>query len=109
MHSDGCITAIYPHLVEIGVDALNSQIFCMDMDELAKIAKGKMTFWGEIDRQHVMPSTDTQDAIDAVNKVASKLYDPSGGIIAQFEIGPGTNIENAFAVHEQWQKIAQQA
>jgi uroporphyrinogen decarboxylase len=105
MHSDGYITAIYPHLVEIGVDAINSQLFCMDMRELAQIAKGKITFWGEIDRQHVMPSDDTQDAIDAVNKVASMLYDPAGGVIAQFEIGPGTNIDNAFAVYRQWGAI----
>ncbi|MFI4911075.1 MAG: uroporphyrinogen decarboxylase family protein [Sedimentisphaeraceae bacterium JB056] len=107
MHSDGCITAIYPHLIEIGVDAVNSQLFCMDMDELAKIAKGKITFWGEIDRQHVMPSDNVQDAIDAVDKVASFLYQPSGGVIAQFEVGPGTNIENAFAVHRRWQQIAE--
>lgn len=105
MHSDGCITAIYPHLIEIGVDAVNSQLFCMDLDELAKIAKGKITFWGEIDRQHVMPSSNRQDAKDAVLKVAEKLYDPSGGIIAQFELGPGCNIENAFAVYQQWQQV----
>jgi uroporphyrinogen decarboxylase len=105
MHSDGHITAIYPDLVEIGVDAVNSQLFCMDMAEIASIAKGKITFWGEIDRQHVMPALDTKQAEQAVEEVAKLLYSPEGGIIAQFEISPGSNIQNAFAIHKQWQKI----
>ncbi|MDA0322938.1 MAG: hypothetical protein O2923_09520 [Verrucomicrobia bacterium] len=32
MHSDGHILEIYPDLVEIGIDAVNSQIFCMGID-----------------------------------------------------------------------------
>ncbi|RLF03727.1 MAG: methyltransferase [Thermoprotei archaeon] len=105
MHSDGNITEIYDDLIEIGIDAINSQIFCMDMEEIAKKAKGKITFWGEIDRQHVLPSPDKQMVIDAVKKVAENLYDPAGGIIAQFEIGPGAIPENAFTILEEWEKI----
>lgn len=44
MHSDGFIVDIYPDLVEIGVDALNSQIFCMGVDRLVPFA-GRITFW----------------------------------------------------------------
>ena len=36
-HSDGNISAIYPDLIEIGVDALNSQLFCMDLEELGRL------------------------------------------------------------------------
>ncbi len=53
MHSDGHILAIYPDLVEIGIDAVNSQIFCMGVEKLAPFA-GRITFWGEIDRQHLL-------------------------------------------------------
>ncbi len=106
MHSDGWITSIYPHLIEVGVDAINSQLFCMDMNELAAIAKGKITFWGEIDRQHILPSPDVEDAVEAVNKLKETLYDDAGGVIDQFEISPGSNIENAFAIHKQWQKVS---
>jgi uroporphyrinogen-III decarboxylase len=105
MHSDGCISEIYPHLIEVGVDAINSQIFCMDMDELAKTAKGKITFWGEIDRQHILPSDDINEVRNAVAKVVDKLYDHSGGIIAQLEFGPGTRPENVNAVFEEWDKV----
>ncbi len=41
MHSDGHILAIYPDLVEIGVDALNSQIFCMGVEQLAPFAPAR--------------------------------------------------------------------
>ena len=105
MHSDGCITKIYKDLIEVGVDAVNSQLFCMDMEEIAEIAKGKITFWGEIDRQHVIPAKDTQIGREAVRKVSKHLYSPKGGIIAQFELGPGANPAMAFAIMDEWEKI----
>jgi len=109
MHSDGYILDIYEDLIEIGVDAINSQLFCMDIEEIGKRFKGKITFWGEIDRQHVLPSSDPQVGRDAVRKVARHLYDPSGGIIAQFEFGVGANPETAIAVFEEWEKVEQEA
>ncbi len=102
MHSDGFIQDIYEDLIEIGVDALNSQLFCMDLEVLEKNAKGKITFWGEIDRQYVLPSKNPQDGRDAVRKVAKHLYDPRGGIIAQLEFGAGANPETVLAVFEEW-------
>lgn len=107
MHSDGNITAIYPDLIELGVNALNSQLFCMDMAALAALAKGKLTFWGEIDRQHVMNAAEPQAGRDAVRKVATHLYSPAGGIIAQFELADDSNLEVATAVLDEWEKVAQ--
>jgi len=105
MHSDGFIEDIYPDLIEIGVDALNSQLFCMDMSVLEKMAKGKITFWGEIDRQHILPSKNPQDGRDAVRKVARHLYDPKGGIIIQMEFGAGANPGTVLAVYEEWERV----
>lgn len=105
MHSDGCILEIYQDLADVGLNAINSQIFCMDMAEIADKVKGRLTFWGEIDRQHILCSTNTQDAVDAVEKVKKNLYNPSGGVIAQFEFGPGTNPEIATAIFEAWDKV----
>ena len=51
MHSDGCIADIVPDLVDLGLDALNSQLFVMDIEDLGEKFAGKITFWGEIDRQ----------------------------------------------------------
>jgi len=108
MHSDGNILSIYEDLIEIGVDALNSQLFCMDMEELATRAKGRITFWGEIDRQHVLISPDPQEGRDAVRTVARHLYDPAGGIIAQFELGAGANPATAMAIFEEWEIIQEE-
>lgn len=105
MHSDGNIQEIYSDLIEIGVDAINSQLFCMDMETLSKTAKGKITFWGEIDRQHILPSKNSELGRAAVREVAKYLYDPSGGIIAQFEFGAGANPQTALAIFDEWSKI----
>jgi len=105
MHSDGHISEIYEDLVEVGVDAINSQLFCMDMEDLEKRVKGKITFWGEIDRQHILPSKNPQDGRDAVKKVVKNLHDPKGGIIAQLEFGVGANPETVYAVFDEWEKI----
>lgn len=109
MHSDGCISSVYEDLVEVGVDAQNSQLFVMDMEDLSKRVKGKITFWGEIDRQHIMPSEDPQVVRDAVRTVAKNLYDPRGGIIAQFEFGPGVHPDNAMVVFDEWDRIQEEA
>ena len=109
MHSDGCITEIFEDIVELSVDAINSQLFTMDLAELATKAKGKLTFWGEIDRQHILPSQDAQAGRDAVRQVAAFLYDVSGGIIAQFEFGAGANPKTALVIFDEWEKIEKEA
>lgn len=108
MHSDGYIREVYPDLVEIGVNALNSQVFCMDMPELARIAKGKMTFWGEIDRQHVLTAADPEVGRKAVREFCRHFYDPAGGVIAQFEFGAGANPATALALFDEWDKVAKE-
>ena len=108
MHSDGMIAEIYDDLIEIGVNALNSQLFCMDMADLRRRAKGRITFWGEIDRQHVLSAADPQEGRAAVRQVAEALYDPSGGIIAQFELGPGGNPAVAEAIFDEWELVGQE-
>ena len=105
MHSDGWIESIYPDLVEIGLDAVNSQLFVMDMEYLAKVAKGKLTFWGEMDRQHVLTARDPQVGRDAVRKVAKHFYDPRGGYVNCFEAGLGSNPATIIAICEEWDEI----
>jgi hypothetical protein len=105
MHSDGFIEEIYPDLVEIGVTALNSQLFIMDFDRLSAY-KGKITFWGELDRQHLLTSGDAGAMRAAVRKVADALYDPRGGVIAQFELGPGSHPDAGRNAFQAWDEIA---
>lgn len=100
MHSDGNTLQIIPHLIEMGLDALNAQIFCMDIKELEKFA-GKITFWGEIDRQFILPFGNESDVEEAVKKVKKHLW-RNGGCIAQCEFGPGAKPENVSKVFETW-------
>ncbi|MCC6442866.1 MAG: methyltransferase [Armatimonadetes bacterium] len=109
MHSDGHISEIYEDLVEIGVDAINSQLFCMDMADLSHRFKGKIAFWGEIDRQHVIPSPDPQMGRNAVREVARHFYDPAGGVIAQFEFSAGGNPDTVLAIFEEWEAVQAEA
>lgn len=103
-HSDGVITDIIPDLIEIGIDALNSQIFCMGIKELGDRFRGKITFWGEIDRQQLLPRGSREDIEQAVKEVWEYLYE-NGGIIAQCEFGPGARPENVIAVFDTWDWI----
>lgn len=103
-HTDGFIEAIYPDLVEIGIDAVNSQLFCMDIEGLANRFGDRITFWGEIDRQFVLPFGTPEQVRAAVDRVARATTGKRGrtGVIAQCEWGVKDPYENIAAVFDQW-------
>jgi uroporphyrinogen decarboxylase len=103
LHSDGYIVDIYPDLIELGVDALNSQLFCMGIERLAPFA-GKITFWGEIDRQHLLPHGTTADIDHAVRAVHHALW-KNGGCIAGCEFGPDARPANVRQVFASWNAV----
>ena len=55
-------------------------------------------------RQHVLSSPDPRAGREAVRRVAKHLHDPRGGVIAQFEFGPGSHPATARAI-EEWELI----
>jgi uroporphyrinogen-III decarboxylase len=99
MHSDGYIMDIIPDLAELGLDALNCQIFCMGPENLAKF-RGKITFWGEMDRQHILPNGTPEDVARAAKAVYENLWE-NGGCIAQCEFADAKP-ENVDALFEAW-------
>ena len=101
-HTDGHTEAVFGDFVEVGIDAINSQLFTMNIEELARKYKGKITFWGEIDRQHVLPFGDTEEVRQAVTRVRQALDAGTGGVIAQCEWGKANPQENIDAVFEAW-------
>ena len=105
MHSDGNIMDIIPDLIDAGVSALNAQIFCMGVEELGERYRGKLTFWGEIDRQNLLPHGSRQDIRQAVYEVWLHLYQ-DGGVIGQCEFGLEADPENVFTVYETWDALS---
>lgn len=101
-HSDGHTLDVIPDLIEVGVDALNTQIFCMDIEELGRRFKGQVTFWGEISRQDILPFGTVEEVREAVRRVRRAFDDGSGGVIAQCEWGVRDPQENIEAVFETW-------
>jgi uroporphyrinogen decarboxylase len=104
MHSDGYILDIIPDLIELGLDALNSQLFCMGVENLGRQFRGKITFWGEIDRQYLLPFGRQEEIIQAVREVQARLS-RQGGVIAQCEFGAGAKPENVALVFETWNQF----
>jgi uroporphyrinogen-III decarboxylase len=106
MHSDGHITEIIPDLIEVGIDSLNAQIFCMGVEELGRRFKGKITFWGEIDRQYLLVQGTEAEIEAAVQSVWRHMF-ASGGVIAQCEFGLEARPENVRAVFATWDRLSQ--
>ncbi len=104
MHSDGYILDILPDLIEIGVNVINSQLFCMPIEEIGQRCKGKIAFWGEIDRQYVLPTGTVREVEQAVERVHQNLWQ-NGGCIAQFEWTAETPPANAEAVYATWDRL----
>jgi len=100
MHSDGYTLDILPHLIEMGVDAVNLQIFCIGLENLHEY-RGKVTFWGEMDRQWILPYGTAEQVESAVRSAYHTLW-ANGGCIAQCEFGPGAKPRNVEAVLKAW-------
>ena len=105
-HSDGYISDIIPDLIEIGVNSLNAQIFCMGVENLGPKFRGRITFWGEIDRQYLLSQGSPDETARAVRDVRRQLY-ADGGVIAQCEFGAGARPENVEAVFRTWSLLDQ--
>lgn len=103
MHSDGYTLDIIPRLIDLGLDAMNAQIFCIGPEKLTPY-RGKLAFWGEVDRQHLLPNGSVCDIENAVRAIYDNLW-VGGGCIAQCEFGPGARPENVRAVFSEWDNL----
>lgn len=103
MHSDGYTMEILPDLIELGLDAINTQIFCMGPENLKQF-RGKITFWGEVCRQHILPNGTEEDVERAVKSVYDNLWQ-DGGCIAQCEFGPGGKMRNVDRMYAAWDAL----
>ena len=109
MHSDGYVAEIIPDLIEIGVDALNLQIFCMDIERLAELYHHKVAFWGEIDRQYIQVFGSVQDMRNAVRRLAKAFFQYGRtGFVAQCYYTMNVPEANMRAEWDEWQKVSEE-
>lgn len=102
-HSDGYTLDIIPDLIELGFDAINCQIFCIGVEKLAQF-RGKVTFWGEMDRQHKLVSATPQEVDEAVQLVYDTLW-ADGGVIGQCEFGAGADPLLVEQLYKSWSNV----
>ena len=94
LHTDGWILDIIPDLIEIGVDVLNAQDLVNGVDNLARLARGRVDIDLDIDRQAIT-AFGTPAEIDAhIGHCVRTLGSPRGGLDLIFGAYPGTPRQN---------------
>lgn len=101
IHSDGYILDIYEDWIELGADAINSQIWCMGPEKVAQIVKGRITCWGELSRQTVLPFGTPEDIQQQADEM-KRLFYQNGGLIGQCETGYDVPLANIRAALNAW-------
>ena len=100
-HSDGYIFDIYQDFIDMGVDAINSQLWCMGVQKVAEKFAGKITFWGEVSRQNTLPYGTPGDVQDSAAIMKELLY-IKGGLIGQGEVNGDVPLRNVEALLSAW-------
>jgi uroporphyrinogen decarboxylase len=94
LHSDGYINDIIPDLIECGVSNINPQDLVNGLDNIKRLAYGKVYIHLDIDRQNITV-LGTPEQVDAhIFNCIKTLGSPKGGLSMVWGVYPGTPIEN---------------
>ncbi|MBN1669409.1 MAG: hypothetical protein JXR37_00135 [Kiritimatiellae bacterium] len=104
LHTDGYILDIIPDLIETGVTNLNPQDLVNGLDNLARLAKGRIHISLDVDRQNITVFG-TPEEVDAhIRNCIRTLGSTGGGLSLTWGVYPGTPIENIEAAVRAMQK-----
>jgi len=84
-HTCGSVHNFIPDLIDCGVDILNPiqpGVYMMECERLKADFGDRITFWGGIDTQHLLPEGSTQDIQDTVSHILSVMGDRGGYILS---------------------------
>jgi uroporphyrinogen decarboxylase len=101
-HSDGRIADMFGDLVKTGLDAIHCQFHLMDVGRLAKRYRGRVTFWGGVQRERLRDPGTPEEFRQAVLEIRRALDYGSGGVIARCHWDPGVRLQTVAAFFEQW-------
>lgn len=81
-HTDGRINAIFPDLIELGIDILNvHQPLLLGIDDVAEKLSGKICLEVSADVQLTLPSCNEQKIQNEIKEIIQKWSTPKGGLI----------------------------
>jgi hypothetical protein len=97
LHSDGYIVDIIEDLIECGLSILNPQDLVNGIDNLARLAKGKVFLHLDIDRQQINVFGTPQEIDAHLFNCIRTLGSPQGGLSLIWYVFPPTPLENIAA------------
>jgi uroporphyrinogen decarboxylase len=104
LHCCGNITPILDDIVELGVDVINPvQLAAKNMDSAFLKGKygDKLSFWGGIDTQHVLPYGSPENVTNEVRRRIEDLATGGGYLLAaSHTIQPDVSPENICAMFD---------
>lgn len=103
LHSDGHILEIIEPLIECGVNVLNPQVGANGLDNLARIARGKVAIDLDLDRQH-FPFWSPSQIEEHIHEAVEKLNLPQGGLLLIAEVAPDVPLKTIAAICESLDK-----
>ncbi len=90
IHSCGKVQELFPHLIEIGLDCFNPfQPEVMDPYEMKKLFKGKLSFWGGVSTQQLLPYGTPDEVRTEVRRLKEEVGRQGGYILAPAHAIPG--------------------
>lgn len=103
-HTCGSVHALIPDLIDCGVDILNPiqpGVYMMEHERLKNDFGDRLTFWGGIDTQHLLPEGSPEQVRAEVQRILS-IMDVSGGYILApaHTIQPDVPAENLIALYD---------
>ena len=94
LHSDGYIVDIIPDLIDCGVSSINPQDLVNGLDNLERLAKGKVYIHLDIDRQQITVFGKPEEVDRHILNCVKTLGSPHGGLSFIWYVFPPTPLEN---------------
>jgi len=104
LHTDGYIVDVIADLIEIGVTILNPQDLVNGLDNLKRLAWGKVCIDLDVDRQKITVFGRPEEIDAHIENCIRTLGSPGGGLMLRYGAYPGTPRENAAQVVRSMQK-----
>jgi hypothetical protein len=101
-HGEGDVSDVFGDLVKLEIDAIHAQLRLMNIERLAKRYRGRVTFWGEIDRQQLQNPGTAEEFRETVLALRRALDFGHGGVIAQCAWDHDVRLQAVAAFFEQW-------